>query len=187
MRFRLISQQFTFEKGEVAFAKDFASVDALARASKRARITNNQTEDLPNGTRGELQLLCTNCDVRLRSSDVAYHVPALRLTAVVNEDDILAGAAEINIGHHGLIRVEAVDRNDKPLARPHVLGVAMPQMSTEVKGPEGSPLYLLLPPGDYFAYLGGFRPVQVHFVVREEEENIRTVTLRDVQATDQQS
>ena len=53
-------------------------------------------------------------------------------------------------------------------------------MSLEVKGPEGSPLHVLLPPGEYLAYLAGRHHVQVPFVVREDEEDAGTVTLRAV-------
>jgi hypothetical protein len=187
MQFRVVSQQLSLDEAEVSFARDFASAGALPRALSTVRLKLNETEDLPNVAPGEIQLLCTNCVVRSRRSDVTYRIPALRLTTLITDEDIVAGVAQVIVGFHGFARVEVVDLNDEPLVREHVLGVALPSMSIEVKGPEGSPLHVLLPPGEYMAYLAGSRPVQVRFVVREHEEDAGTIRLRDSPNSDGQT
>jgi hypothetical protein len=100
------------------------------------------------------------------------------LTTAVTAGDVAAGAAEVVVGFHAVARVEAVDPNGGPLAREHLLGVALNAMTVEAKGPEGSPLVLLLPPGEYEAYLSDSPPVLATFAVREPEEDAGTVRLR---------
>jgi hypothetical protein len=107
MQFRLVSQQLSLDEAEVSFARDFASAGALPRALSTVRLKLNETEDLPNVAPGEIQLLCTNCVVRSRRSDVTYRIPALRLTTLITDEDIVAGVAQVIVGFHGFARVES--------------------------------------------------------------------------------
>ncbi|HJR59628.1 MAG TPA: hypothetical protein VJ813_09525 [Vicinamibacterales bacterium] len=146
---------------------------------RSVRLERNETEDFPDVAGGEIQLLFAKCLVRSHQSGVTYRIPSFRLTTRITEADIAAGIGQVAVGFHGIARIEVVDRNDEPLAREHVFGVTEPGVSLEVKGPEYGPLHVLLPPGEYLAYLAGPRPVHVEFAVREPEEDVGTIKLRD--------
>ena len=160
-------------------APDFDITDALPGALTTVPLRSNETEDVPDLAPGTLQLVFTSCLVGSRTSGAARRILGLRLTTSITKEEIDAGVARVFVGFHGFASIETVDANGDPLVRDHVFGVAVPEMSLEVKGPEGSPLHLLLPPGEYLAYLDGSHPVHVPFVVREHEEDAGTVTLRD--------
>jgi hypothetical protein len=177
MRLRLVSPQLSFEEGKGSCARDFGSPEILTRGPTTVRLQSNGTEDVPGVTPGEMQLVFGRCLVRSLASSAAWHVHAFRLTTMVTAGDVAAGVAEVVVGFHAVARVEAVDTNGDPLLRDHLLGVALNGMTVEAKGPEGSPLVLLLPPGEYEAYLGDSPPVRATFAVREPEEDAGTLLL----------
>ena len=131
MLFRLVSQQLTFEEGEVLVAPDFAGtdIDLLPGPLTTVRLRANETEDVPDLAPGARQLLVTNCLVRSRTSSVARRILGLRLTTSITKEEIDAGVARVVVGFHGFARVEAVDANGDPLVADHVFGVAVPEMS----------------------------------------------------------
>lgn len=179
MWFRFVSQQLTFEEGEVSVERDLSSGGPLSVDLGSVRLRMDRTEDVAGVVAGKTQLLITNCLVRSRRTSLAHRVPVFRLTTSISDGELAAGVAQVFVGFHAFARIVAVDMNDDVITRSHLLGVALPAMSVEVNGPEHTPLHVLLPPGEYSAYLAGPRPVQVRFIVHEHEEDAGTVMVRD--------
>jgi hypothetical protein len=177
VRFRFVSEQFVFEEGEVSTLRDFAFHGASARAPQRVAVKCDQTDEVANVIRGENLLVFNNCLVRSKRSNMTLRIPVFQLTTWVTDAEIAAGLAQVVVGFHAFVRVVAVDVKDQPLVREHVVGIAFAEMSIEAKVPERSPLIVLLPPGEYVAYLPGPNRIYAPFEVHPGQEDVGTIRL----------
>jgi hypothetical protein len=166
-----------FEQGEVSTLRDFA-LGASTRTTAAVAVNCGETDDVDIVIPGENQLIFSSCLVRSRATGVAWRIPVFRLTTWVSDVDIAAGIAQVVVGFHAFAHIAAIEADDQPLARDHVVGVSLPKMSIEVKGPQRTPLNVLLPPGEYVAYLAGPDRLQVIFPVHFGQEDDGPIWLR---------
>jgi hypothetical protein len=181
MRFRLQSEQLTVENAEVSFGRDALSAAVLADDLSSVSLRRNVTEDVPRVSPGEIELLCSKCEIRSHKSNIVYPVPMFRLKTAVRGTDIARESMTIVVGFHAFVHVRAVSRDGHPLTRDHTVGITLPDMSLEVHGPKYTPLHAVLPPGDYVAYVAGPRPARRRLSVRENNDDVEAIiTCEDI-------
>ncbi len=169
MRFEFTSRYVALVRGDVAIGR---------RPDSTVPLRLNVTDEVPAVQLGPLELWISNCSVQLLSNGAAYQISAMRLLTDVSARAIVAGVARVDVGFHAVVRVEAIGRSGEPVVTRHIVGVALPDLaSIEAFGPENTPLCVLLPPGEYTAYLAGASPVQAPFVVREGDQEDMTIRL----------
>ena len=178
MRIRLASRQWTFEEGDVSLVRGF--VDPRVAEESHAVVRANEIENFANVAHGEVTLFCHSCLVRSNTTDFTYRIPLVVLESSIAEEHIIGDTAQISVGFHAIARIEAFGQDEKPLTREHMLGIALPGISIEVQGPQNSPLYVLLPAGEYVAYMTESSLARRHFSVDGSEEDIGTVRLYPV-------
>jgi hypothetical protein len=169
MRLRLLSTQLTIAEGEVS----------LAGLVSPTRVVSDEILEIEIREPGHVRLVFTNCAVRFSKEGLTRRIPVFHLTVRISQSEIEAGVADVNVGPLACVCLEAVDSNDMPLRRDHVIGVSLDWMSIEAKGPEHSPLGVLLPPGTYTAYVADPEANGVQFTVRAGDDDFRTIRVRE--------
>ena len=167
MRLVLESDDLTIEEGELSTISTLVHPAEMTARLTGQRIKDGVIEGFSSPGSGEVQLLLVNCTVLDRRTGGRYRVPLFRVLASFDGQQTTGNTRRISLGFNGLAKVEVVDDMGQPLMRNHVFGVALEGMSIEVNGPEHSPLFVLLPPGIYRAYLADARRVEVEFAVSE--------------------
>jgi hypothetical protein len=143
------------------------------------RVKDNQTDEIAKLHSGPTRFLFTNSTVLSRKSGDRYRIPWFQSETFIRDQQLLEETLQLPLGSLGCAGVEVVDKEGRPLTREHKLGIILPDVSLEVTGPENSPLYVLLPPGVYLAYIADMRRIDVEFTIREHDESTQRVTLRD--------
>jgi hypothetical protein len=178
MRLRFLSTQLMIEEGEVALVGRLGALKGRQSLSP-TRIVSDEVLEIEIQEPGHLRLVLTNCIVRFLKGGLTRRIPVFHLTVVISQSEIEAGVAEVDVGPLACVRLEAVDSKDMPLRRDHAIGVSLDWMSIEAKGPEHSPLEVLLPPGTYTAYIADPDANGVQFTVRAGDEDFRTISVRE--------
>jgi hypothetical protein len=178
MQFRLVSDHVLFEAADVLVKPARGEERAGMVTHKTTQLRLNETDNIPDLSPGDIELVVSNCHVRLRASGNLYRIPLFVAGVSVSLTDVSRGRADVQLGWHAVVRVEAVDGQDQPLRHQHRLGFSRDWMSIEVKGPEQSPLSLLLPPGEYTAYVMDGQPIQSRFIVRPDQQDVLLVKIR---------
>jgi len=175
----LVSEDLTIENGEISLVSMDTGGVLMPSRFETARVNDNRIRNAPELPTGEIQLIFTNCLVLRRKTGDRHRIRMFRVVTSLSDQDRRARIVEVTLGFLGFARVEVVDDNDNLLTREHVFGVALPGMSIEARGPENSPLDVLLPPGEYRAYLADPRRIQVTFVIRERDNDLKTIRILD--------
>lgn len=169
MKLRLVSAQFDVIEGAVMRW-------GWANTSGRdfPQVRDNLTDEVLAPTAGPVSFVCTQCRVRDRRTAREHRIAGLHVVGTIGAVDSDQRIADVIVQHCAFAQVEAVDAGGKRQADGQVVGVTLPHASLEAP----QPLSLLLPAGEYTAYVTSSPAVTTTFVVDGTTQQVGTIRLR---------
>jgi hypothetical protein len=171
MKLRLLSDQFDVLEGRVM---QFGW--ANRSDSDFPQVRHNLTDEIQAPATGPISFVCTQCRVRDRRTAREHRIAGMHVVGTIGAVDREQRIADVIVQPCSFAQVDAVDAVGRRPAEGQVIGIALPHASFEAFAGD-HPLSLLLPAGEYTAYVTGSRPVTTTFVV-DGTTDVATIRLR---------
>jgi hypothetical protein len=152
MVLKLISEHLLFEDGDI-HALGLEAYVTSPSVSPTATLRSNTVEYPALDHPGDYLLTINNCTVKSQKSGVARRVHSFTMRATITAEAVARGVAEVPVHFHALLRICVVGHNNEPVSGRPIVGFVLDQLTIEVSVNEDGYLDLLVPPGEYMAYL----------------------------------
>ena len=162
MVLRLVSSQYEFEAGEVSFVEEITGpMLTMHEGHVQQSVVCGMV--IPRARAGVL--IFRNLLIKSRSTGVRRSIPWFVISVPTN---ISGGVTHVDIPVpiHAVVRVQVTSMPLRAAAVQLKIGVALEMCTVEVRCDEAGGVDMLLPLGEYEAYLVGNSSVRTHIVVQ---------------------